>query len=84
MTMKVSQLQEESWLRTEVQRLAEDNEDLRGSAQVWIRMYEQLLGLYSSGSLGETSAPPRVRVGIRMDDTERGAAPPTEAPTSEG
>lgn len=43
MTMKVSQVQEESWLRTEVQRLAEDNEDLRGSARVWIRMYEQLL-----------------------------------------
>jgi hypothetical protein len=83
MTMKVSQLQEESWLRTEVQRLAEDNEDLRGSAQAWIRMYEQLLRHYSSRSLGETGALPAVRVRIRMGDTEQGAAPPTEAPTSQ-
>lgn len=78
MTMKVSQLQEESWLRTEVQRLAEDNEDLRGSARVWIRMYEQLLGLYSSRSIGQTNALPPVRLRIRMDDTEQGGGPPTE------
>ena len=83
MTMKVSQLQDDStWLRMELQRLAEENEDLRGSAMVWIRMYEQLLGLYSSGSLGETRALPSVRVRIRMDDSEQGAAPPTEVPTS--
>jgi hypothetical protein len=66
MTMKVSPLQEESWLRTEVQRLAEDNEDLRGSAQAWIRMYEQLLRHYSSRSLGETSALPPVGGGTTL------------------
>jgi hypothetical protein len=30
----------------ELDRLAQENADLRGSAQVWIRMYEQLLGFY--------------------------------------
>ena len=81
MTMKVSQLQDDStWLRMELQRLAEENEDLRGSAMVWIRMYEQLLGLYSSRSFMETNALPSVRVRVRMDEAEQGAAPPPQAP----
>jgi len=83
MTMKVSQLQDDSiWLRMELQRLAEENEDLRGSAMAWARMYEQLLGLYSSRSIGQTNALPSVRVRVRTDDTEQDAAPRAEAPIS--
>jgi hypothetical protein len=34
-------------LETELERLAQENADLRGSARIWIRMYEQLLGYYA-------------------------------------
>jgi hypothetical protein len=38
-----------SELQMELDRLAQENADLRGSTQIWIRMYEQLLGFYLKG-----------------------------------
>jgi hypothetical protein len=38
-------------LQLELERLAEENADLRGSARIWIRMYEQLLAFYWTQSL---------------------------------
>jgi hypothetical protein len=34
-------------LEMELERLARENADLRGSARIWIRMYEQLLVYYA-------------------------------------
>jgi hypothetical protein len=34
-------------LERELERLARENADLRGSARIWIRMYEQLLVYYA-------------------------------------
>lgn len=38
-------------LQLELERLAQENADLRGSARIWIRMYEQLLAYYGTRSL---------------------------------
>jgi hypothetical protein len=56
-TMHVSGLPDErALLQMELDRLAQENADLRGSARIWIRMYEQLLGFYLSGGVHERSS----------------------------
>ena len=53
--MQVSQLPDErALLQMELDRLAQENADLRGSARIWIRMYEQLLGFYLTGVAGNS------------------------------